>query len=56
MFLEELLQKNNKMLVKYNEVLSTDKGIISVFNFSNNSGGAIDSFRYYNDYVVIDRR
>lgn len=56
MFLKELLENKNKMLVRCDKVLSTDKGIMSVFNFSNNNGGTIDSFRYYNDYIVIDKR
>lgn len=55
-WLKDLLEEKNKMLVRYNKVLSTDTGIISVFNFSNNNGGTHDSFMYYNDYVVIDKR
>ena len=56
MSLKELLEKHNKILVRYNEVLSSDTGIISVFNFSNSNGGTYDSFMYYNDYVVVDKR
>ena len=56
MFLKELLKKHNKVIVRYDKVLSTDKGLMSVFNFSNNNGGTIDSFKYYNDYVVINKR
>ena len=56
MSLKELLEKHNKMLVRYNKVLSSDTGIISVFNFSNSNGSTYDSFMYYNDYVVIDKR
>ena len=56
MLLRELLEKNNKMLIRYNQLLNTDKGIISVFDFSNNNGGTIDSFIYYNDYIIIDKR
>ena len=55
-YLKDLLEEKNKMLVMYNKVLSTDTGIMSVFNFSSKNGGTFDSFKYYNDYVVIDKR
>jgi hypothetical protein len=55
-FLKDLLKEKNKMLVRYNQVLKDDTGIMSVFNFSNINGGTYDSFKFYNDYVVIDKR
>lgn len=51
MLLKELLAKNGDKLVKYNET-QEGKRYESVFNYSIKNGGSIDSFRYYNDYVV----
>jgi hypothetical protein len=55
-YLNDMLKDKNKQLVKHNELLDSDTGIESVFDFSNNNGGCTDSFKYYNDYVVIDKR
>ena len=54
--LKDMTDANNKQIVRYNELLYTDKGIERVFDFSSKNGGAIDSFKYYNDYVLIDKR
>lgn len=54
--LEDMCNDLGKEIVKHNKVLSTDTGIENVFNFSDKNGGAIDSHRYYNDYVVVDKR
>ena len=54
--LKDMAEANNKEIVAYNKVLDTDTGIENIFDFSNKNGGAIDSFRYYNNYVVVDKR
>lgn len=51
LYLKELLEKNGHKLVRYNECVSGHK-YESVFNYSDRQGGTIDSFQYYNDYVV----
>ena len=54
--LKDMADDNNKEIVKYNAVLDTDTGIENVFDFSEKNGGAVDSFQYYNDYVLVDKR
>lgn len=56
LFLKDMLKAKGKQLVKYNEILKDDTNIENVFNFSNNNGGCCDSFKYYNNYYVIDKR
>lgn len=55
--LKEMLKAKGKKLVHYtnpkNEI-GKDTKTQSVFNFSNENGGCPDSFKYYNDYVVVD--
>ena len=52
-----MLEAKGKKLVHYtnpkNEIGKNTK-TQSVFNFSKENGGCPDSFKYYNDYVVID--
>lgn len=54
--LEDMCNDLGKEIVKHDKVLSSDTGIENVFNFSDKNGGAVDSHRYYNDYVVVDKR
>lgn len=51
MCLKELLDKNGHKLVRYNNCIAGHK-YESVFNYSARHGGTVDSFKYYNDYVV----
>lgn len=53
---KDMAEDKGKEIVRYNQLLNTDTGIQSTFNFSSVNGGAPDSFQYYNDYVVIDKR
>lgn len=50
-FLLELIQKNGHKLVRYNETVKGKK-YVPVFEYSVMHGGTLDSYRYYNDYVV----
>ena len=51
MYLKELLNKNGHKLVRYNNCIAGHK-YESVFNYSARHGGTVDSFKYYNDYVI----
>lgn len=51
MSLFDLLNKNGDKLVHFTKC-SDEKEYVSVFNYSEYYGGTIDSFRYYNDYVI----
>lgn len=55
-YLKDMLEDNEKQLIKYDKVLDSDTGIESVFDFSVKNGGCVDSFNYYNEYVVINKR
>lgn len=47
----DLLNKNGDKLVHYTKCKDGNK-YMSVFNYSEHYGGTIDSFKYYNDYVI----
>lgn len=49
--LKELIKKNGHKLVRYNETVAGHKHE-KVFDYSIRHGGTVDSFKYYNDYVV----
>lgn len=51
MFLIKLIKKNGHKLTHYSKALHGHK-YESVFTYSNRHGGAVDSFKYYNNYVV----
>ena len=51
MYLKELIEKNGHKLVKHDNCINGHK-YESVFNYSEKHGGTVDSFQYYNDYVV----
>lgn len=53
--LQDLCEQEGKRIVRYNAVPTDATGIETVFDFSNRLGGCVDSFRYYNDYVIIDK-
>lgn len=55
-YLKDLAEEKGKQIVRCNQIKSTDTGIQTVFNFSSNNGGTFDSFKYYNNYVVVDKR
>lgn len=50
-FFNELVNRNGDKIVRYNET-QEGKHYESIFNYNIKNGGSIDSFRYYNDYVV----
>ena len=55
--LKDMLKAKGKKLVHYTDPkreLGKDTKTQSVFNFSSENGGCPDSFKYYNDYVVVD--
>ena len=52
--LQDLCEQEGKRIVRYNAVPMDATGIETVFDFSSRLGGCVDSFRYYNDYVIID--
>lgn len=47
----DLIKKNGHSLVKYNEC-KVGRNYESVFNYSARHGGTLNSYKYYNDYVV----
>lgn len=49
--LKELIRANGHKLVRYDQC-KPGRTYKSVFAYSNGAGGTLDSFRYYNDYVV----
>ena len=51
LFLKDLVKKNGDKIVYYNEC-KIGKKYMSVFNYSEKYGGTIDSFKYYNEYVI----
>lgn len=53
--LQDLCEQEGKRIVRYNAVPMDATGIETVFDFSSRLGGCVDSFRYYNDYVIIDK-
>ena len=55
-YFKDMVRDNNKEVVRYNDIRQTDTGIETVFNFSSRNGGCSDSFYFYNDYVVVNRR
>lgn len=50
-FFKDLVEYNGDKIVRYNET-QLNKKYASILNYSNKYGGTIDSFKYYNDYVV----
>lgn len=50
-FLKDLVKENGHKIVRYNQTKENYK-YMSVFNYSEKYGGTIDSFQYYNDYVI----
>lgn len=53
---KDMAEDKGKEIVRYDQLLNTDTGIQSTYNFSSVNGGAPDSHNYYNDYVIIDKR
>jgi hypothetical protein len=55
-FLRGLIEKNGDILWRCSNILPTDYGeyeVMSVFDYSVKHGGTVDSFQFYNDYVVL---
>ena len=53
--LKELAQKHGLEIRHINTPLSTDESfekVITPFELSNNNGGSLDAFKYYNDYYL----
>lgn len=50
-FFNEIVNNNGDRIVRYNET-QENKHYESIFNYNIKHGGSIDSFKYYNDYVV----
>lgn len=50
-YLKDLIIKNGHKLVRYDRTKKGHK-YESVFSYSNRHGGTVDSFRFYNDWVV----
>ena len=50
-FFHALVERNGHKIVRCNECLAGHE-YMSVFAYSEKHGGTIDSFRYYNYYVV----
>lgn len=51
MFLKDLVNKNGDKIVYFRNC-KPNKKYMSVFVYSSKFGGAFDSFKYYNDYVI----
>lgn len=51
LFFEELVKNNGDKIVHYTNT-KDGKKYVSVFNYSAKYGGTINSFKYYNDYVI----
>lgn len=51
MFLSDLVEKNGDKIVYYKDC-KMGKKYMNVFLYSEWYGGTIDSYRYYNDYVI----
>lgn len=50
-YLTDIIRKNGDKLVRYNEA-KQGKKYMTVFNYSVKNGGAVDSHKYYNEWVV----
>lgn len=50
-YLSDILKKNGDKLVRYNKG-KQGKEYMFMFTYSTRYGGAVDSHKYYNDWVV----
>lgn len=48
----ELVEENGDKILHWREATDPNKEYVTPFNYSVSHGGSIDSFKYYNDYVV----
>lgn len=51
-FFAKLVKENGDKILSWKEATDPDKTYVRPFDYSLSHGGSIDSFRYYNDYVV----
>ena len=51
-FFAELVKEDGDRILSWKEAMDPDKTYVRPFDYSLSHGGSIDSFRYYNDYVV----
>lgn len=48
----EIVEENGDKIVHWRDATDPRKKYVCPFNYSENRGGSVDSFRYYNDYLV----
>ena len=51
MFLNDLVEKNGHKIVHFDKC-KIGHIYETVFNYSERHGGTVDSFKYYNDYII----
>lgn len=48
----ELVEENGDKILHWQDATDPNKEYVRPFDYSVSHGGSIDSFKYYNDYVV----
>lgn len=48
----ELVEENGDKILHWRDATDPNKEYVRPFDYSVSHGGSIDSFKYYNDYVV----